>query len=58
MKTFLKVLLTLLILGGLSYGGYYAYTRYFAEVPQEGTVYVQSVSTITGVGPAGSRSRI
>ncbi|MBQ6145699.1 MAG: HlyD family efflux transporter periplasmic adaptor subunit [Clostridia bacterium] len=57
MKTFLKVLLTLLILGGLSYGGYYAYTRYFAEVPQEGTVYVQSVSTITGVGPAGSRSR-
>lgn len=57
MKTFLKVLLTLLVLGGLGYGGYYAYTRYFAEVPQEGTVYVQSVSTITGVGPAGSRSR-
>ena len=57
MKTFLKVLLTLLILGGLGYGGYYAYIHYFAETPQEGTVYVQSVSAITGVGPAGSRSR-
>ncbi len=57
MKTFLKVLLTLLILGGLGYGGWYAYKTYFAEVPQEGTVYVQSVSAITGVGPAGTRNR-
>ena len=57
MKTFLKVLLTLLILGGLGYGGWYAYDRYFAQAPQEGTVYVQSVSAITGVGPAGNRSR-
>ena len=57
MKTFLKVLLTLLILGGLGYGGWYAYTRYFAEAPQEGTVYVQSVAAITGVGPAGTRNR-
>jgi len=57
MKTFLKVLLTLLILGGLGYGGWYAYDRYFAEVPQEGTAYVQSVSAITGVGPAGQRNR-
>ena len=55
MKTFFKILLTLLILGGLGYGGWYAYNRYFAEVPQEGTVYVQSVSVITGVGPAGQR---
>lgn len=57
MKTFLKVLLTLAILAGLGYGGWYAYNRYFAEVPQEGTVYVQSVSVITGVGPAGHRNR-
>ncbi len=57
MKTFLKVLLTLLILGGLGYGGWYAYNRYFADAPKEGTVYVQSVSAITGVGPAGTRSR-
>lgn len=57
MKTFLKVLLTLLILGGLGYGGWYAYTTYFAEAPQEGTVYVQSVSVITGVGPAGQKNR-
>ncbi len=57
MKTFGKILLTLLILGGLGYGGWYAYNRYFAEVPQEGTVYVQSVSVITGVGPAGQRNR-
>ena len=57
MKTFLKVLLTLLILGGLGYGGWYAYDRYFAEVPQEGTAYVQSVSAITGVGPAGRSNR-
>lgn len=57
MKTFLKVLLTLLILGGLGYGGWYAYNTYFAEVPQEGTAYVQSVSVITGVGPAGQRNR-
>ena len=57
MKTFFKILLTLLILGGLGYGGWYAYNRYFAEVPQEGTVYVQSVSVITGVGPAGQRTR-
>ena len=57
MKAFLKVMLTLVILGGLGYGGWYAYNRYFAEVPQEGAVYVQSVSVITGVGPAGQRNR-
>ena len=57
MKTFGKILLTLLILGGLGYGGWYAYNRFFAEVPKEGTVYVQSVAAITGVGPAGRRSR-
>ena len=57
MKTFLKVLLTLAILAGLGYGGWYAYNRYFAESPKEGTVYVQSVSAITGVGPAGQRNR-
>ena len=57
MKTFGKILLTLLILGGLGYGGWYGYNRYFAEMPKEGTVYVQSVAAITGVGPAGQRSR-
>ena len=57
MKTFGKILLTLLILGGLGYGGWYGYNRYFAETPKEGTVYVQSVAAITGVGPAGQRSR-
>ena len=57
MKTFLKVLLTLAILGGLGYGGWYAYNTYLAQTPQEGTVYVQSVSVITGVGPAGQRNR-
>ena len=57
MKTVLKVLLTLVILGGLGYGGWYGYQRFFAEAPKEGTVYVQSVSAITGVGPAGTRSR-
>ena len=57
MKTVLKVLLTLIILGGLGYGGWYAYNRFFAEAPKEGTVYVQSVAAITGVGPAGTRSR-
>lgn len=57
MKTFLKILLTLIILGGLGYGGWYAYNRYFAETPKEGTVYVQSVSVITGVGPAGRSNR-
>ena len=57
MKTFLKILATLLVLGGIGYGGWYGYQRFFAEAPQEGTVYVQSVSVITGVGPAGVRSR-
>ncbi len=57
MKTFLKILLTAVILAGLGYGGWWAYNRYFAEVPKEGTVYVQSVSAITGVGPAGRTSR-
>lgn len=57
MKTFGKILLWLLILGGLGYGGWFAYNRYFAETPQEGTAYVQSVSVITGVGPAGQRNR-
>ena len=57
MKTFLKVLLTLAILAGLGYGGWYAYNTYLAQTPQEGTVYVQSVSVITGVGPAGQRNR-
>ena len=57
MKTFLKILLTLVILGGLGFGGWYAYNRYFAEAPKEGTVYVQSVSAITGVGPAGRNNR-
>ena len=57
MKTFLKILLTLIILGGLGYGGWYAYDRYFAEAPKEGTVYVQSVSAITGIGPAGRSNR-
>ena len=57
MKTFLKIMLTLLILGGLGYGGWYAYNTYFAQPSQEGTVYVQSVSVITGVGPAGQRNR-
>ncbi len=57
MKTFGKILLTLLILGGLGYGGWYGYNRFFAEAPKEGTVYVQSVATITGVGAAGRRSR-
>ena len=57
MKKVLKVLLTLVILGGLGYGGWYAYNTYFAEMPQEGTVYVQSISVITGVGPAGQRTR-
>ena len=57
MKTFLKILATLLVLGGIGYGGWYAYQRFFAQAPQEGTVYVQSVSVITGVGPAGVRSR-
>ena len=47
----------LLILGGLGYGGWYAYNTYLAQTPQEGTVYVQSVSVITGVGPAGQRNR-
>ena len=55
--TFWKILLTLLILGGLGYGGWYAYGRFFAEAPQEGTVFVQSVSAITGVGPAGVNNR-
>ena len=53
MKTFLKIVLTLAILAGLGYGGWWAYNQYFAEAPKEGTVYVQSVSAITGVGPAG-----
>ena len=57
MKTFLKILLTLLILGGIGYGGWYGYQRFFADAPKEGTVYVQSVSAITGVGPAGTRNR-
>ena len=57
MKTFLKIMLTLIILGGLGYGGWYAYNRFFADAPKEGTVYVQSVSAITGVGPAGRNSR-
>ena len=57
MKTFLKIVLTLAILGALGYGGWWAYNRYFAEAPKEGTVYVQSVSAITGVGPAGRGSR-
>ena len=57
MKTFGKILLTLLILGGLGYGGWFAYQRYFADAPKEGTVYVQSVAAITGVGPAGRRNR-
>jgi len=57
MKTFLKILLTAVILAGLGYGGWWAYNRYFAEAPKEGTVYVQSVSAITGVGPAGRTSR-
>ena len=56
MKTFLKILLTAVILAGLGYGGWWAYNRYFAEAPKEGTVYVQSVSAITGVGPAGRTS--
>jgi len=55
--TFWKILLTLLILGGLGYGGWYAYGRFFSQVPQEGTVFVQSVSAITGVGPAGVNNR-
>ena len=57
MKTFLKIVLTLAILGALGYGGWWAYNRYFAVAPKEGTVYVQSVSAITGVGPAGHSSR-
>ena len=57
MKTFLKILLVLVILAGLGFGGWYAYERFFADGPREGTVYVQSVSAITGVGPAGTRSR-
>ena len=57
MKTFLKIVLTLAILGTLGYCGWWAYNRYFAEAPKEGTVYVQSVSAITGVGPAGRGSR-
>ncbi len=57
MKTFLKVLLVLVLLGGLGYGGWYAYERFFGDGPQEGAVYVQSVSDITGVGPAGTQSR-
>ena len=57
MKTFAKLLLTLLIIGGLGYGGWYAYQRFFAEAPQEGTAYVESVSSITGIGPAGRRNR-
>ncbi len=57
MKTFLKIVLTLAILGALGYGGWWAYNRYFAEAPKEGTVYVQSVSAITGVGPAGRGNR-
>ena len=57
MKTFLKILLTLAILAGLGYGGWYGYQRFFADAPREGTVYVQSVSAITGVGPAGTRNR-
>ena len=57
MKTFAKILVTLLILGGLGYGGWYAYNRFIVDAPGEGTVYVQSVSAITGVGPAGRRNR-
>ena len=57
MKTFGKILLILILIGGLGYGGWYAYQRYFADAPKEGTVYVQSVSAITGVGPAGRRNR-
>ena len=57
MKTFLKILLVLAILAGLGFGGWYAYERFFAEGPKEGTVYVQSVAAITGAGPAGARSR-
>ena len=57
MKTFAKILLTLIILGGLGYGGWYAYQRFYVDAPKEGTVYVQSVAAITGVGPAGQRNR-
>ena len=57
MKTFAKILATLLILGGLGFGGWYVYNRFIVNAPQDGTVYVQSVSAITGVGPAGRRNR-
>ena len=57
MKTFAKILLTLVILGGLGYGGWYAYQRFYLGAPKDGTVYVQSVASITGVGPAGRRNR-
>ncbi len=55
--TFWKILLTLIILGAIGYGGYYAYDRFFVNVPTEGTAFVQSVAAITGRGPAGLNNR-
>ena len=55
--TFLKILITLIILAALGAGGYYAYLHFFSGETAEGTVYVQTVTAITGIGPAGVNNR-
>ena len=55
--TFLKILIVLIVLAAIGAGGYYAYLRFFAGETGEGTVYVQSVTAITGIGPAGINNR-
>jgi HlyD family secretion protein len=51
------VLLVLLLLAGLGAGGWYLYQRFLAKPAVEGTAYVQQVSEIMGIGPAGMNSR-
>ena len=51
------VLLVLLLLCGIGAGGWYLYQRFLSEPAVEGTAYVQQVSEIMGIGPAGMNSR-
>lgn len=57
MKKGWKIGLSLGLVALLAVGGVYAYRRWLSGGSQEATAYVQSVSVITGIGPAGRQNR-
>ncbi|MDO4543104.1 MAG: efflux RND transporter periplasmic adaptor subunit [Clostridia bacterium] len=56
-RKLLTFIIVIVIIAAVGVGGYFAYQKWLAPAGSENTVYVQSVSDITGIGSAGLANR-